>query len=335
MRWHTKLYLLEVPIPPLHFSKKVRGRLSVGVEVFDGSFGDLEFFVPKKLTRTMIFSKNNSLFDILGKFVPFMTGLKLDIRKAVNMTEGWKDPVPEELRSKWIENFWRKEKLRGIKFERARMPMDAVSSKMNMITAVDAAESVKIVGSWGRFRLKSGKFSCQLILGRSLLASEGSTIPKSELEALTMGSNMSWILRQALEKWIDSHIVIGDSTISLCWVSSEKKRLSLFHRNRTVQIRRAVENLDVLYHVVSEANPADCGTRPSAVKDEHVGPNSIWEKGLPWMTGEIDDAVSEGTLTPISSLRLKEEEEETYNEGLVFERSAEILTRGHTVLLDA
>ena len=48
MRWHTKLDLLEIPIPPLHFSKKVRGRLDIGTKVFDGSFGDLEIFVPKK-----------------------------------------------------------------------------------------------------------------------------------------------------------------------------------------------------------------------------------------------------------------------------------------------
>ena len=70
MKWVTKLDLLEVPIQSLHFSKKVRGRLAVGTEVFSGSFADLENFVQKKLTRTMIFSKNNSLFDILGKFVP-------------------------------------------------------------------------------------------------------------------------------------------------------------------------------------------------------------------------------------------------------------------------
>ena len=47
MRWITKLDLLDVPVPSLHFSKKVRGRLSAGTEVFTGSFDDLEKFVPK------------------------------------------------------------------------------------------------------------------------------------------------------------------------------------------------------------------------------------------------------------------------------------------------
>ena len=128
------------------------------------------------------------------------------------------------------------------------------------------------------------------------------------------------------------HILIGYSTISLCWVTSEKKCLSLFHRNRCVQIRRGVE-LDHIFHVVSEANPADCGTRASAVKDEHVGPNNVWEKGLPWMTGEIDDAVALWILTPVANLRMNEEQEENFNDGLVFERSQEILSRGHQAMV--
>ena len=172
MRWTPKLDLLEVPVPQLHFSKKVRGRLSVGTEIFSGSFGDLEKFVPKNLTRTMIFSKNNALFDMYGKFVPVTAGMKLDIRAAVKMTQGWNDPVPEEIRSKWIKNFWNIEKLKGIKFERARMPSNAVSCEMDVIGAGDAAEYIKIVGVWARFRLKTGKYSCQQLIGRDLLAAE-------------------------------------------------------------------------------------------------------------------------------------------------------------------
>ena len=104
-RWHTKLDLLEIPIPPLHFSKKVRGRLEVGTQVFEGSFGDLEHFVPKKLTRRMIFSKNHSVFDLMGKLVPVLAGMKLDLRETAKMTDGWDSAVPEELRSKWIKHF--------------------------------------------------------------------------------------------------------------------------------------------------------------------------------------------------------------------------------------
>ena len=124
-----------------------------------------------EITRRIIFSKNHSIFDLPGKLAPILAILKVDLREAVEQTVGWDDPVPEEVRSKWIKNFWLLERLRGLKFQRAIMPEGAVSMRMNSIIAVDVSEkSVKMAGAWGRFRLKSGLFSCQLVLGRSLLA---------------------------------------------------------------------------------------------------------------------------------------------------------------------
>ena len=213
------------------------------------------------------------------------------------------------------------EKLRGIRFKRAKMPMNAVKCKMDLINACEAAEDSKIAAAWARFKLTDGSYSCQHLIGRSLLAS--STTPKDELDALAMTANLTWIVKQTLESWITSHISISDSQIALCWTTTEKKRLSLFHRNRTVQIRRAVD-LDTLYHVVSEANPSDVGTRPSLITEKDVGPESIWEIGYPWMNGEINDAIENGILTPASMLRVKEED---FNQGVIIEKSAEILTR--------
>ena len=182
------------------------------------------------------------------------------------------------------------------------MPNNAVNTDMDIIVAVDASEKMKVVGAWGLFRLKSGDFSCQLIIGRSLLADEESTIPKNELDAMTMGSNLCWIVRQALDIGQVGLIL----HIALCWTKSEKKRLSLFHRNRCAQIRRGSE-LEALYHVATDQNPADLGTRPSTVQDSDVGPNSRWEVGLPWMRKDIDDAVALGILNPAANLRLSPE----------------------------
>ena len=70
------------------------------------------------------------------------------------------------------------------------MPDTAVDADMDLIIAVDAAMDVKIAGVWCWFRLPDGGYSCQLLIGRSLLVDEDSTIPKNELEALRMGSNL-------------------------------------------------------------------------------------------------------------------------------------------------
>ena len=333
MKWDPIMDTLEVLIPKLHFSRKSRGRLIVGTQVFEGSMmEELEEFVPKDLSRRTIFSKNSSIYDPCGKLAPVLGILKVDLRLVSKLTEEWDDTIPASARSKWLKNFMLLERLRGMKFQRAMMPSDAVSSRMNLIVAGDVAEAnVEMFGAWARFKRKNGTYSCQQILGRSLLADEDSTMPKKELNVLTRSSNMGWLLNLMLDDWMESYIVIGDSTIAFCWTTSERKRLSLFHRNRVIQIKRGT-NINQMYHVITSENPADLGTRPDLVKLSDVGPNSPWDKGKEWMRGEINDAVSAGILTPVTSLRLKEEQEEDYKKGFIYEKSPEILTKGHLVL---
>ena len=167
------------------------------------------------------------------------------------------------------------------------MPEDAINSKMRVITGTDAALEALIIGSWGCFKLKNGSWSCKLIIGRGLLAPTEGTIPKNELDSLTGGSNLNWVVTRALDGWVDKSIVVGDSMIALAWVTAENKRLSMFHRNRVIAIRRRTE-LNQLYHVTSSQNPADLGTRPSKVTIQDVGPNSKWENGLDWMHQDLE-----------------------------------------------
>ena len=128
---------------------------------------------------------------------------------------------------------------------------------------------------------------------------------------------MCWIVRKILEDWVDDYILCGDSVIALCWASTEKKSLSLYHRNRVVQIRRGTE-LDKIFHVRTDQNLADLGTRPEKVKVSDVGPDSQWECGLSWMRGEVSEAVAIGIIKPISELRISKETDGEFKEGLVF-----------------
>ena len=335
LKWHSKLDLIEVALPDLHFAKKARGRLLEGTQVFRGTtLSEMNQFVPEILTRRQIFSKNGSIFDPLGKFIPLTAGLSVDLRESVKATVQWDDSIGDHLRNKWVENFLRIEKMKGIKFQRAKLPHNSVNCDMEVIVGADSSEPLMVVGAWGRFLLDDGSYSCQHIIGRSLLADINSTIAKSELTVLMMGSNLGWIVKTALDGWIKNLVLIGDSTIALCWVSSENKKLSLFHRNRCVQICRGTE-LEQIFHATTENSPADLPTRPSLVKDDDIGPQSSWEKGMPWMRNSISEAVTSGTLTPISKLRLSDQETEDFNKGFIFEKTKDVLTKGHITILAA
>lgn len=129
--------------------------------------------------------------------------------------------MPSDLRQKWVTNFWLVEQLRGMKFNRAVMPIDAVNCDMRLLTSIDAAKHSHIMGCWGGFKLQNVIWSNQLVLGRCLL-SKSESIPKSELDALCGGSNMSWVIRNALDDWVKESYLFGNSMISLCWLTSEK-----------------------------------------------------------------------------------------------------------------
>ena len=312
LQWITEIDSISVKIPPLHFGKKVRGKLVVGTKIFDGTMeSELDKFVPKELTRRQIVSKFASIYDPRGEFIPITAAMKVHLRKVVFETANngvWDGIISDESRSTWVHNFWRLHQLRGVQFHRTRVPTDAANLNLELIAAADAANELKIFAVWGRFLRTNGKYSSQLIIGRSLLAKEDSTIPKNELEALTCGSNLLWIVRKALSGWCkDDYVLLSDSVISLCWVTSENKRLGLFHRNRTNQVRYNTD-LEKLYFVSSEFNPADQGTRADKVSLNSVGPESSWENGLPWMDQSIEEAVKGDILKPVAELRMADNE---------------------------
>ena len=57
---------------------------------------------------------------------------------------------------------------------------------LNTIDAGDASPDIACVAIYARFKRKSGKFSCQLVFGRSRLIPNGTTQPRAELIAATL-----------------------------------------------------------------------------------------------------------------------------------------------------
>ena len=132
----------------------------VGTEIFEGSFEDLNKFVPTMITRKQVVSKYSAVFDILGKLTPVTAKMKVDVRTAVKETEGWDDAVSAPTRDKWVDNLWRLYKLQGLKFSRARIPVDAANTKLHLVCSVDASDQLKVVGVLARFKRVGGDYSC-------------------------------------------------------------------------------------------------------------------------------------------------------------------------------
>jgi len=332
--WFPQVDSVTVRIPPLHFGKVRRGRLDKNTQFFaaSGNFKtdleSLDQFCPK-LSRRICASKAASLFDIRGLLAPILAGTKNLMRETVQCTEDWDEEIPTRLRDKWLKEFLRLESLRGIAFDRPIMPVNAINSIIRLIALTDATKTNVILGVWGGFELPDGTYSCKLIIGRSILAKD-TTIPKIELDGICSGANLGWIVRNALKGWRFEYLQGSDSTIALCWVTSEQLRLNEFHRNRVVQIRRGVE-LNKMFHVKTDVLVADIGTRPEKVKVEDVMPGSRWQDGETWMRNTVAQAIADGQIKPALELRINDEEKEEFRDGVVFDKIPEVLTRGHAL----
>ena len=139
------------------------------------------------------------------------------------------------------------------------------------------------------------------MLGKSLLAPEAWTIPKKELQALTLAANVKIIVERALEDWIDKIFIGGDSEIALAWTIYENVKLNVFHRNRVNNIRSKV-NLDQLHHVQGPENCSDIGTNPDSVKLESVMPGSEWLDGREWLRKTYEEAVADGVIKSVHDI---------------------------------
>ena len=205
MAWHPESDFVK--FQDLHFGKVVRGRLSPTTKVFKGdksSFSDMDNFVPLKLTKLQVTSKFMGIFDLRGLLIPLTARLKKDLRDVVATTPEWDHGIKTGQRSKWVKNFLDVEKCKGIKFTRPRMPVDAVDTKMRLWVLVDAAKDLLAIWAGVGFKPKDGKWSIAFLVGRCLLVPLDMTIPRAEMEALVAGSNMLWLLRQILSKWVES-----------------------------------------------------------------------------------------------------------------------------------
>ena len=122
----------------------------------------LDDFVPRKLSKRNVASKKASLFDIMGKLSPITISSTVLMRNTFKSMAGagWDDAISAELRSQWLKEFLLWEQLRGIQYNRAVMPEEAINSKLRLIVGADAAEPVLEIGAWAGFEKGNGTWSC-------------------------------------------------------------------------------------------------------------------------------------------------------------------------------
>jgi hypothetical protein len=189
--WSPVDDLVKLDIGPPRLGKARRGKRPAPIT------GDYAEALRTCFTRRTLTGLVAGIFDPLGLITPITAGLKLDLHELCTLKLDWDDPVPDSYLGKWAATMENIQELKQVTFRRAIIPSDAANTNVHLLTFSDASQHLGVVAIFGRVLRKCGKFSCQLLMGRSKLLT-GLTIPKAELKAAVAGAVSTSVVKRNL-----------------------------------------------------------------------------------------------------------------------------------------
>ena len=226
--WFSKEDKFSLKIPELNLGKKQRGKKS------QSSAGIL----PKDLTLRNCLSVVYEIFDPLGRAAPLVSSFKLDIRELHLRKLDWDDVLPDNLRSVWASNIEMIQEIRNIRYHRAVIPEDAVDLNCDTIDTADASRDMICVAIYIRFKLKSGKHSCQLLFSRTKTVPQDMSQPRAEMLACSLNASTGHTVKTALGDMHTGCVKLTDSQVALFWIDSVRSKLKMWVRNHSIHINR-------------------------------------------------------------------------------------------------
>ena len=279
MLWEPKADLVGIDIKELYLGKPKRGKLPDPVK------GDVATALKGKFNRRIITGKVAGVFDPLGLATAKTAKFKLHLHDLCKLKLDWDDNIPEEFLERWVSNLDDIQMLKDIRFRRSVVHPDAESLDVSLIISSDASKEIAIATVHSRMRLKSGQYHVQLVCAKSKIVTD-LTVPRAELRAAVVATTLSYCTKVSLGERLRDVFHVTDSTIVLYWLSQDQRPLQTAVRNAVIEIRR-LSNPNSWYHVDSENNVADIGTRSDLPVDLSL--TSEWQIGKSWMRLPSED----------------------------------------------
>ena len=151
----------------LNFSKKKR-KVHTQPEI---SQQEIPAGIPEMLTKRMVLSQVNGIYDPMGLVAPFTVRAKIMLRKvwAQDKKLDWDDAMPEHLRREWVTFFEELFKLKEIEFPRCIKPNNAIGDPVLVIFSDGSSDAYGAV-AYARWMMDDGAYKAQLIASKNRIA---------------------------------------------------------------------------------------------------------------------------------------------------------------------
>lgn len=237
-----------------------------------------------KVTKRMLLSDLNRVFDPLGFLTPVLILGKIFLQQLWQLKIEWDKPLTEELKQKWEEYYSQLKELSILSIPRKSIPF--LSAEIEIHGFCDASQQAYGAAIYVVSKDLNGQRHSRLLCSKSRVAPlKNITIPRLELNGALILTQLSVKVADAWEIDVKSFHLWTDSMIVLGWLNSQPNRLKTYVANRVNQITD-VTDIEQWNHVKTEDNPADVVSR--GLKPQNLVDSKIWWYGPSWLIKEQD-----------------------------------------------
>lgn len=232
-----------------------------------------------KMTKRMLLSDLNRIFDPLGFLAPILVRGKIFIQQLWQLKVHWDSPLSDDLVNRWQRFYLELRRLDSLPIPRKCIP--CLSVRFEIHGFCDASQEAYGAAIYIRSHGKNGHWCTQFLCAKTRVAPlKGSTIPRLELSGALILARLALKVAEAWNLNVKEFYFWTDSTVVLGWLKNESCRLKTFVANRVNQILEITE-VQQWRHVRTDQNQADILSRGIAA--ENLQKNSLWWNGPSWL----------------------------------------------------
>jgi hypothetical protein len=236
--------------------------------------------VRAQVTKRILLSDLNKIFDPLGFLTPVLIKGKIFLQQLWQLKIGWDNPLPNEMKIRWELFYQELEELGSLPIPRKCKPY--ISKAIELHGFSDASQEAYGGCIFVRSKDDDGNWHSHLLCAKSRVAPlKGATIPRMELCGALVLARLAEKVAAAWSLDISHFHFWTDSMVVLGWLNCQISRLKTYVANRIEQILEFTQ-VEQWRHVVTKENPADVLSR--GVSAAVLKNSTLWWNGPRWLT---------------------------------------------------
>ncbi|XP_063980945.1 uncharacterized protein LOC135164483 [Diachasmimorpha longicaudata] len=261
---------------------------------------------------------------------PVIIRAKIFIQELWLLKIGWDDPLPLSHIKRWKEFREEFSNLDQISIPRW-LQTSSTSSNIQLHGFADASNQAMGAAVYIRVDNHQSEPSIILVSAKTKVAPlKKMTIPRLELTAAVILTNLVIYIRKMLEKENLQLFLWSDSTVALTWINGHPSRWKDFVQNRVIKIQNLLPAAE-WKHIRGVENPADCASR--GLSPDQLVNHQLWWNGPSWLKLSMENwpSSSSTSIESTAEAALEERPVSAHPVALNLERPQDFLERYSTL----